>query len=132
MKKKIIYISIFIISILLAFLFGKFSSKKDTSQLQNDLKTATDKLTNIEKRNEELIQLTEKQENIINNLEVENQNSTKNIQSIKEINLLTAEKLNKLESSAESAINSLNKLKENNQILREYYNSITSVVEEEL
>lgn len=131
MKNKIIYISIFIISILLAFLFGKFSSKKDTSQLQNDLKTTTDKLTNIEKRNEELIQLTEKQESIINNLEVENQNSAKNIQSIKEINLSTAEKLNKLESSDESAINSLNKLKENNQILREYYNSITSVVEEE-
>jgi DNA repair exonuclease SbcCD ATPase subunit len=131
MKKKIIYISIFIISILLAFLFGKLSSKKDTSQLQNDLKTATDKLTDIEKRNEELIQLTEKQESIINNLEVENQNSTKNIQSIKEINSSTAEKLNKFESSAESTINSLNKLKENNQILREYYNSITSVVEEE-
>ena len=131
MKKKIIYISIFIISILLAFLFGKLSSKKDTSQLQNDLKTATDKLTDIEKRNEELIQLTEKQESIINNLEIENQNSTKNIQSIKEINSSTAEKLNKFESSAESTINSLNKLKENNQILREYYNSITSVVEEE-
>ena len=131
MKKKIIYISIFIISILLAFLFGKLSSKKDTSQLQNDLKTATDKLIDIEKRNEELTQLTEKQESIINNLEVENQNSAKNIQSIKEINSSTAEKLNKFESSAESTINSLNKLKENNQILREYYNSITSIVEEE-
>ena len=131
MKKKIIYISIFIISILLAFLFGKLSFKKDTSQLQNDLKTATDKLTDIEKRNKELIQLTEKQESIINNLEIENQNSAKNIQSIKEINSLTAEKLNKLESSAESAINSLNKLKENNQILREYYNSIISIMEEE-
>lgn len=131
MKNKIIYISIFIISILLAFLFGKLGSKKDTSQLQNDLKTATDKLTDIEKRNEELTQLTEKQESIINNLEIENQNSTKNIQSIKEINSSTAEKLNKLESSAESAINSLNKLKENNQILREYYNSIISIMEEE-
>ena len=36
MKKKIIYILIFMI---LAFLFGKFSSKKDISQLQNDLKS---------------------------------------------------------------------------------------------
>ena len=131
MKKKIIYILIFIISIALAFLFGKFSSKKDTSKLQNDLKTATNKLTVVEERNEKLVQLTEKQESIINNLEIENQNSTKRIQLIKEINSSTTEKLNKLESSNESAMSSTNKLRENNQILREYYNSTTSIVEEE-
>jgi uncharacterized membrane protein len=53
MKKKIIYILIFMI---LAFLFGKFSSKKDISQLQNNLKITNDKLADIEKRNENLIQ----------------------------------------------------------------------------
>lgn len=130
MKKKIIYISIFIISILFAFLFGKFSSKKDVSQLQNDLKTATDKLTEMEKRNEELIRLTDKQELIINNLDVENKNSAKHIELIKEINSSTKKKLNELESSSDSAMTSLNKLKENNKILKEYFNSIVSVTEE--
>ena len=54
MKKKIIYILILIFMIL-AFLFEKFSSKKDISQLQNDLKITNDKLADIEKRNENLI-----------------------------------------------------------------------------
>lgn len=131
MKNKIIYISIFIISILFAFLFGKFSSKKNVSQLQNDLKITTDKLTKIEDRNEKLIQLNEEQKIRINKLDLENQNSAKHIESIKEINSSTAEKLNNLESSANSAMSSTTKLRENNKILREHFNLVLSITEEE-
>ena len=130
MKKKIIYICISITFIIISFFVGKFDSKKDISQLQNDLKIANDKLSNVEKRNEELIQLNEEQKIIINELSLENQNSTKHIESIKEINSSTKEKLNNLESSVDSTMSSINKLKENNKILKEYFNSVLCVMEE--
>ena len=130
MKNKIIYICISITFIIISFFVGKFDSKKDISQLQNDLKIANDKLSDIEQRNEELIQLNEEQKVIINELNLENQNSTKHIESIKEINSSTKEKLNNLESSADSAMSSINKLKENNKILKEYFNSVTYIMEE--
>ena len=130
MKNKIIYICISITFIIISFFVGKFDSKKDISQLQNDLKIANDKLSNVEQRNEELIQLNEEQKIIINELSLENQNSTKHIESIKEISSSTKEKLNNLKSSADSAMSSINKLKENNKILTEYFNSVTSIMEE--
>ena len=130
MKKKIIYICISITFIIISFFVGKFDSKKDISQLQNDLKIANDKLSDIEQRNEELIQLNEEQKVIINELNLENQNSTKHIESIKEINSSTKEKLNNLESSVDSTMSSINKLKENNKILKEYFNSVLCVMEE--
>ena len=130
MKKKIIYICISITFIIISFFVGKFDSKKDISQLQNDLKITNDKLSNVEKRNEELIQLNEEQKIIINELSLENQNSTKHIESIKEINSSTKEKLNNLESSVDSTMSSINKLKENNKILKEYFNSVLCVMEE--
>lgn len=130
MKKKIIYICISMTFIIISFFVGKFDSKKDISQLQNDLKIANDKLSNVEQRNEKLIQLNEEQKVIINELSLENQNSTKHIESIKEINSSTKEKLNNLESSVDSTMSSINKLKENNKILKEYFNSILCVMEE--
>ena len=130
MKNKIIYICISITFIIISFFVGKFDSKKDISQLQNDLKIANDKLSDAEKRNEKLIQLNEEQKIIINELSLENQNSTKHIESIKEISSSTKEKLNNLKSSADSAMSSINKLKENNKILKEYFNSVTSIMEE--
>ena len=130
MKNKIIYICISITFIIISFFVGKFDSKKDISQLQNDLKIANDKLSNVEQRNEELIQLNEEQKVIINELSLENQNSTKHIESIKEISSSTKEKLNNLESSVDSTMSSINKLKENNKILKEYFNSVLCVMEE--
>lgn len=130
MKNKIIYICISITFIIISFFVGKFDSEKDISQLQNDLKIANDKLSDVGQRNEKLIQLNEEQKVIINELSLENQNSTKHIESIKEISLSTKEKLSNLESSADSAMSSINKLKENNKILKEYFNSVTSIMEE--
>lgn len=130
MKNKIIYICISITFIIISFFVGKFNSKKDISQLQNDLKITNDKLSDVGQRNEKLIQLNEEQKVIINELSLENQNSTKHIESIKEISSSTKEKLNNLESSADSAMSSINKLKENNKILKEYFNSILCVMEE--
>ena len=130
MKNKIIYICISITFIIISFFVGKFDSKKDISQLQNDLKITNDKLSDVGQRNEKLIQLNEEQKVIINELSLENQNSTKHIESIKEINSSTKEKLNNLESSVDSTMSSINKLKENNKILKEYFNSILCVMEE--
>lgn len=131
MKNKIIYICISITFIIISFFVGKFDFKKDISQLQNDLKITNDKLSDVGQRNEKLIQLNEEQKVIINELSLENQNSTKHIESIKEISSSTKEKLNNLESSADSAMSSINKLKENNKILKDYFNSVLCVMEEE-
>ena len=130
MKKKIIQIVIFIISLFVAFIIGKFSSKRDNDKLKTELNNAINKLTEIEKKNEILIKLTEEQNNLIDYLHDENQNSKNCINSIKEINLSTEEKLNNLNSSNESISSSLNEIKEINRILKEYFNSISSVMEE--
>ena len=130
MKKKIIQIVIVIACIIISFVVGKFSSKKDNTQLRNELKNTIEKLEQSEKDKEELIKLTEEQSYLINSLETENQNSKNHINSIREINSSTGIKLNQLESSTDSISNSLNKLKENNKILKEYFNSTTLILEE--
>ena len=130
MKKLVLFIISFILNFNLIANSLSYDSKKDISQLQNDLKITNDKLSDVEKRNEKLIQLNEEQKVIINELSLENKNSTKHIESIKEISSSTKEKLNNLESSVDSATSSINKLKENNKILKEYFNSILCVMEE--
>lgn len=130
MKKKIIYVCVLIINLIFGFIVGKFSSKKDMNELKYELKTAIDKMTDIEKQNEKFSTLVEEQEKIINSLKNENEISAKYIQSIKELNHSTKEKLDQLESSKESIYNSLNQLRENNKILLEHFNSTISVIGE--
>lgn len=131
MKNKIIYIIILLIVAVVSFFLGKYDFKKTNLELQNDVKTTIDKMNKIQERNEELTKLNEEQKIIINELSLENQNSTKHIESIKEISSSTKEKLNNLEFSADSAMSSINKLKKNNKILKDYFNSVLCVMEEE-
>lgn len=128
MKNKIIYIIVLLIVGVVSFFLGV---GKTNLELQNDVKTTTDKMNKIQERNEELTKLVEKQDIIIENLETINESSASHMQAIKEINSSTAEKLNNLESSANSAMNSITKLRENNKILREHFNSVLSIMEEE-
>lgn len=130
MKKKIIYSCIVVVALIIGIIIGKFSSKKDVTELKYELKTATDKMLEVEKQNEKFTVLIEEQEKIINSLKNENEISTKYIQSIKDVNYSTKEKLEKLDSSKNSVHDSLNKLKENNKILLEHFNSTTSIMEE--
>lgn len=130
MKKKIIYSCIVIIALIIGIIIGKFSSKKDVTELKYELKIVNDKMIEIEKQNEKFTVLIEEQEKIINSLKNENEISAKYIQSIKEVNYSTKEKLEKLDSSKNSVHDSLNKLKENNKILLEHFNSTTSIMEE--
>ena len=131
MKNKIIYIIILLIVAVVSFFLGKYDFKKTNLELQNDVKTTIDKMNKIQERNEELTKLNEEQKVIMNELSLENQNSTKHIELIKEISSSTKEKLNNLEFSADSAMSSINKLKENNKILKDYFNSVLCVMEEE-
>ena len=130
MKKKIIYSCIVVVALIVGIIIGKFSSKKDVTELKYELKTAMDKMADIEKQNEKFSALVEEQEKIINSLKDENETSAKHIQSIKETNHSTKEKLEQLESSKESIHDSLNQLRENNKILLEHYQSTTSIMEE--
>ena len=131
MKNKIIYIIVLLIVGVVSFFLGKHDGKKTNLELQNDVKTTTDKMNKIQERNEKLTKLVEKQDIIIENLEAINESSTSHMQAIKEINSSTAEKLNNLESSANSAMSSTTKLRENNKILREHFNLVLSITEEE-
>lgn len=130
MKKKIIYSCVVIMALIIGIIIGKFSSKKDVTELKYELKIANNKMIEIEKQNEKFTVLIEEQEKIINSLKNENEISAKYIQSIKEVNYSTKEKLEKLDSSKNSVHDSLNKLKENNKILLEHFNSTTSIMEE--
>ena len=130
MKKKIIYSCVVIMALIIGIIIGKFSSKKDVTELKYELKIANNKMIEIEKQNEKFTVLIEEQEKIINSLKNENEISAKYIQSIKEVNYSTNEKLEKLDSSKNSVHDSLNKLKENNKILLEHFNSTTSIMEE--
>lgn len=131
MKKKIIHIIVLLIVGVVSFFLGNHDVRKTNLELQNDLKTTTDKMNKIQKRNEELTELVEKQDTIIENLETINKSSTSHIRAIKKINSSTAEKLNNLESSANSTMSSITKLRENNKILREHFNSVLSITKEE-
>ena len=102
MKKKIIYSCVVVVALIIGIIIGKFSSKKDVTELKYELKTAMDKMADIEKQNEKFSALVEEQEKIINSLKDENETSAKHIQSIKETNHSTKEKLEQLESSKES------------------------------
>ena len=131
MKKKIIYIIILLIVGVVSFFLGKHDARKTNLELQNNVKTTTDKMNEIQERNEELIKQVETQDFIIENLKTINESSTSHIQAIKEINSSTAEKLNDLESSANSTMSSITKLRENNKILREHFNSVLYITEGE-
>ena len=131
MKTKIIYIIVLLIVGVTSFFLGKHDVEKTNLEIQNDVKTTTDKMNKIQERNEELTKLVEKQDAIIENLEIINESSTSHMQAIKDINSSTAEKLNNLESSSNSAMSSITKLRENNKILREHFNSVLFITEEE-
>ena len=67
-KKIIILISIIIVSLIIGFFIGKnFTLKKykdSQIKLEEDLNKATSKMTDIEKRNDELLELNDKQQKI--------------------------------------------------------------------
>ena len=54
MKNKIIYIIILLIVGVVSFFLGKHDVRKTNLELQNDVKTITDKMNKIQERNEEL------------------------------------------------------------------------------
>ena len=132
MKKRkliIILISAWIVSLILVFIIGKYSFNYDKTK--NELKTVKEELIKMKEIEEKYKELSENQKEIITSLENEKENSVKYITSIKEINSETKIKLEHLEQSSDSTINLINALRESNKVLRNHFDSISTIIAEE-
>lgn len=135
MKFKTFLILLFIYLISLIFIFFVGRSSKNTSsdyiiKLENDLTDAQMLIKTIEKRNEELINLNENQEKINQELKIENEKMSDDLQNIKEITISTQDKLGELENISNETLSTIQKLKNNNDLFREYIKNVSNVIKE--
>ena len=131
-KKVIIKIIIFVLSIMVAFFLGyNFSIKNHNYfHLDEKLKNAEELIKKIEERNDELFILTENQEKIIKELKIENENQKNDLNAIKEITFSTENKIMEIDESMDRVSDKMNKIKENQKIFKEYIINISNIVKE--
>ena len=132
--KNIILVSIYVVSLIVAFFFGKnitMKKCKDSQiKLEEDLNKATSKMTDIEKRNDDLLELNDRQQKINDELKTENNAMKEDLGNIKSTAKSTKEKLNELEQSVNETTSTIQKLRNNNSILREYFQSTCEIIGE--
>jgi len=132
--KNIILVSIYVVSlILVAFLVKNITMKKckdSEIKLEEDLNNVQSKMTDVEKRNDELLELNNKQQKINDELKIENNAMKEDLGNIKSTAKSTKEKLNELEQSANETTSTIQKLRNNNSILREYFQSTCEIIGE--
>ena len=132
--KNIILASIYVVSLIVAFFFGKnitMKKCKDSQiKLEEDLNKATSKMTDIEKRNDELLELNDKQQKINDELKTENMAMKKDLENIKSVTTSTKEKLDELEQTTNQSASTIQKLRNNNSVLREHFQSTCEIIEE--
>ena len=133
MKVKSIVWTVLIALALLAtaFFLGRFSVTKgisESTKLDEDLKILNENVSELEKRNEELITLNEEQERLCSQLKSENEGMRKTIGNINELTVSTKGKLDEIENSASSAIDTLNLIKENQKVLKAYILSVSKEI----
>ena len=137
MKKKIILVLIYVISIVVAFLLGerfimsKSYNNEGTKVLEEDLNKTKEKMSAIEQRNKELLDLNEKQNQINEELRKENELMKSDLDNIKSATNSATNSLIELNNKADDSISIINRLKENNKILKEYFESMYNVVNKE-
>ncbi len=133
MKVKSIVWTVLIALVLLAtaFFLGRFSATKGSSEstkLDEDLKILNEKVSELEKRNEELITLNEEQERLCSQLKSENKNMKKTIGNINELTISTRDKLDEMENSTTSIFDTLTLIKENQKVLKAYILSVSKEI----
>ena len=134
-KTKIIILIVFyIISLIDMFLLGKnitIKKYKDSKiKIEEDLNKANSKISDIEKRNDELLELNNKQQKINSELKTENMAMKKDLENIKSVTTSTKEKLDEVEQTANESTSTIQKLRNNNSILREYFQSTCEIIGE--
>ena len=131
-KKVIILVSV--VSLIVGFFIGRnFTLKKckeSEIKLEEDLNKATSKMSDIEKRNDELLELNDRQQKINDELKIENNAMKEDLGNIKSTAKSTKEKLNELEQSVNETTSTTQKLRINNSILREYFQSTCEIIGE--
>ena len=132
--KNIIFASIYVVSLIVAFFFGEnitMKKCKDSEiKLEEDLNKVTSEMSNVEKRNDELLEVNDRQQKINDELKIENNAMKEDLGNIKSTAKSTKEKLNELEQSTNETTSTIQKLRNNNSILREYFQSTCEIIGE--
>ena len=133
-KKILIFSIIFIVLLFVSFFIGrtlKIKSLKDSQiKLEQDLEIAISKISELEKRNNELLELNDTQKKLVEELKNENEKMKNDINSIKEIKKNTKQKLNKVSTDIDNTSNMIKTLKENQAIFRIYIENVSKITEE--
>ena len=133
-KKIIILVSISVVSLIIGFFIGRNyilkKCKNSEIKLEEDLNKVTSKMTDIEKRNDELLELNNKQQKINDELRTENMAMKKDLENIKSVTTSTKEKLDEIEQTVDESTSTIQKLRNNNNVLREYFQSTYEIIGE--
>lgn len=133
-KRALIIFCIYMISIIIAFTIGrniKLKSWKDSqTKLEQDLNEAKSKMNDIEIRNQELLELNDRQQKINDELKEENELMKSDINSIKTLTKSTEQKLNEVNINTDNISEMIKALKENQKIFRNYIETVSQIMEE--
>ena len=134
LKKTLIVLTIYMISIIIAFTIGRNIKIKllNESQikLEQDLKNIQSKINDIQNSNDELLNLNNEQQKINDELKKENLAMKSDLNSIKDLTKSTEQKLNEIETSTSNVSEMIKILKENQKIFRNYIETVSQITEE--
>lgn len=132
--KIIILVLIYVVSIIITFFLSKnitMKKCKDSQiKIEEDLNKALSKTSDVEKRNDELLELNEKQQKINDELKNENIAMKSDLNDIKLVQTSTKEKLGEIEKSADESTSTIKLLRDNNSILRQYFQDTSNILGE--
>lgn len=134
LKKILIVLTIYMISITIAFIIGRNIKIKSLNEsqikLEQDLKDMQSKINDIQNRNDELLNLNNEQQKINDELKKENLAMKSDLNSIKDLTKSTERKLNEIETNTSNVSEMIKILKENQKIFRNYIETVSQITEE--
>lgn len=134
LKKILIVLTIYMISIIISFTIGRNIKIKSLNEsqikLEQDLKDMESKINDIQNRNDELLNLNNKQQKINDELKKENLAMKSDLNSIKDLTKSTEQKLNEIETNTSNVSEMIKILKENQKIFRNYIETVSQITEE--
>ena len=108
----------------------KINTFNDTSKIEIDLQNATEKLTEVNKKYDELIALNDNIKHVNAELLKENESMKSDLNNIKEVTDYTMYKLTKIDNSTQDSSTIIKNLKENQKLFREYIQSVSDTIKE--
>lgn len=134
LKKALIILTIYMISLIIVFAIGrnsKFKSlEKSQIKLEEDLKEVLSNMSDMEKRNDELLKSNDLLEKLNDELKTENEGMKSDINSIKNVTKSTEQKLDEMETGMNNMSDIVKIAKENQRIFRYYIETVSQITEE--